>query len=152
MTSTLQELLYQSESEYLAQDNVDVLKKKLDDVPIKLRVYKILRDDESDIFQHVADEIEAKVPYAEIAAVKIELKHWIYILRSCAMGMLMDDLAFAKSRILDWISGQETSESQPELRSLSGQLLMKVLQGRLSPEEVAILEPYLSEALDIFSQ
>jgi hypothetical protein len=146
MHSDIQALWYEAEDHYLQAQEIKLFKHHIDSLGRRLETYKHLRDREIDIFQPVADRLSETFPEVQEALLTRALKHWIATMRYCAMAMLLNNPEFLQHRLLEWLSPQVEAYQLEEIEGNLYEFLEISLQQLLSQEQLALLEPFLSQA------
>ena len=146
MITDLDSLLYKAEAEYLSQQDLANFKSQIFALEKRLEIYKILSSKETEVFQYVAQQIAKD--FADESEAKIEraFKHWLAIIRYCAMAMLFDNPQYFQHRILEWLPEQIAAHQRQKLEQSIFLLLQKRLQKILSSEQFSVLQPYLEQA------
>lgn len=138
MYAELKELLYDAEDHYLQSGEIDKLRQHANSLQQRLAIYKYLRDQETDIFQGIANQLEAEITPEAIV-------HWAAILRYVAMGMLLNSFEFVHRRILEWLNPVIQAHDRVSLDNQIYQLLCSNLKASLTEEQWSILQPFLLE-------
>ncbi|ELR98573.1 hypothetical protein [Gloeocapsa sp. PCC 73106] len=138
MYAELKELLYDAEDHYLQSGEIENLRQQVDSLQQRLKIYKYLRDQEIEIFQAIADQLEGEITPEAIL-------QWVAVLRYVAMGMLLNSFEFLHRRILEWLNSFIQAHDRVSLDSRIHQLLCDHLKKTLTPEQWRILQPFLFE-------
>lgn len=146
MITEIDSLIYQAEAEYLAQKDLGLFKTQVLYLEERLKIYEQIRDQEAEIFQHLANQIQTSFPDEPELKVNRALKHWIMILRYCAMAMLANDSKYLEQRILEWLPEQIAAHQMESLEQNLYGYLKKLLKKDLGNEQYAILQPYLEQS------
>jgi hypothetical protein len=146
MHSDIQALWYQAEDHYLQPQEIKAFKHHTNSLAQRLKTYKCLRDQEIEIFQAVANQLLVTFPDEEEELLKRALKHWLLVMRHCAMAMLLNNPEFFQRRLLEWLAPQIEAHQLKEIETKLYELLQKGLQQSLSEEQFALMQPFLSLA------
>jgi hypothetical protein len=152
MHSDIQALWYEAEDHYLQPQEIKVFKHYADSLGQRLETYKHLRDREIDIFQPIADRLSDTFPQVKEELLTRALKHWLAIMRYCAMAMLLNNPEFLQHRLLEWLSPQIEAYQLEEIESKLYEFLEISLQRLLSQKQLALLQPFLSQAQTTLSR
>lgn len=150
MITEIDSLIYQAEAEYLAQKDLGVFKTQVLYLEERLKIYEQIRDQEAEIFQHVATQLLTSFPDESEANVKRALKHWVMILRYCSMAMLSNDSKYLEQRILEWLPEQIAAHQMQNLEKNLYGYLQKRLRKDLENEQYAMLQSYLEQSQQVF--
>jgi Phycobilisome protein len=150
MITEIDSLIYQAEAEYLAQKDLGLFKTQVLYLEERLKIYEQIRAQETEIFQHVANQIQSSFPDEPEPKVSRALKHWVMILRYCAMAMLANDSKYLEERVLTWLPEQIAAHQMQNLEHNLCGYLQKYLKKDLGNEQYAILQPYLEQSKQVF--
>jgi hypothetical protein len=146
MDVKVKELIDKAQERYLKANELDALDVYVRSLPVRLQLYRHLRDREIPIMQAVADQVVAELADDQTANIEKGIKNLALVLRYCAMGMLLNDENFLKERLLGWL---EQVMSQPSMRRVNESLyknLNQVLRQELSAEQMNLLQPLITAA------
>jgi len=115
MITEIDSQIYHAEIEYLSSKDLGIFKTQILYLEERLRIYEQLRSQETEVFQNVLNQIVQNFPDEPDTKVKQALKHWLMILRYCAMAMLANDSSFLQERILAWLPEQIEARQTKEL-------------------------------------
>lgn len=146
MDSQLEAIFDDAESRYLKQEELELLSQYVDSLPIRLNAYRTLRDRELEIMQPVADQLQAQLPNEKIENLERALKTALLTLRYCAMGLLLNDQAFVRDRLISWLGGTMRLYNIRSINTVLYRLVQQHLSQVLSPQELNLLTPYLTLA------
>ena len=149
MITEIDSLIYQAEAEYLAQKDLGILKSQILYLSERLKIYEQIRDQETEIFQHVVNQIANNFPDEPESRVKRAVKHWLMILRCCSMAMLSNDSQYLEQRILEWLPEQIAAYQMQELEQNLYGYLYKRLKKSLDNDQFSILQPYLEQSKNV---
>ncbi len=146
MHPKIEALMEEAENRYLKPEEMEAFKQYAISIAQSLKVYESLRDKEVDIFQPVADRLVKAFPQTEQGILERVLKHWLLVLRYCGMAMLLNDREYLQRRLLDWLKGLVQTHQTAEIEAALYQLLQARLKELLSPQALALLQPFLEQA------
>ena len=144
MISDIDLILYKAEAEYLEQQDLANFKGQIFALEKRLQIYEIISSKETEIFQNIANRLASDFP-DEPDKIKLALKHWLMVMRYCAMAMLLDNPDYLKYR-LEWLSEQVEAYQTKTIEQKILDLLQKRCQKVLDSEQLSILQPYLKQA------
>jgi len=145
MYTELRELLYDAEDHYLQSGEIEKLRENVGSLKEKLAIYKNLRNQEIDVFQAIANELEKKLSPTEIDQLPELIVNWATILRYVAMGMLLNSNEFIHRRILEWINPVIQAHNRVSLDNQVYKLLCLSLKDKLEAKQWQTLQPFLLE-------
>lgn len=140
------ELLYKAEIAYFAAKDLDDLRTVVDQSRLRLKTYKYLRDHEVEIFQPIADQLVSAFSYDDSKLLENALKHWLSVLRYCAMAMLLNDSDFLKYRLLEWLEAVVQAYNLEAVETEIYTNLVDSLRQKLTQDEWGLLFPFLEQA------
>jgi hypothetical protein len=146
MIPELLELIRQAEDQYLQDEELDRFSVHVSSLEEKLAVYEILRDQELQIFQPVADKVQEMFPKQNPKQIEISLKHWLLITRYCAMAMLLNNTEFLQHRLLEWMTDIVQAHGLQTIENTIYQVLLTELGKVLTPAQLNYLEPFFELA------
>ena len=152
MIKDLESVLYQAESSYLDTQDLAIFKSKIFSLEQRLQTYEILREQEAETFQYVADRLSQNFSDVEEDKIRKSLHHWIMVTRYCAMAMLSDNREYLQYRILEWLPEQINVYNLEVLEENLFVFLYKRLKKTLKTEQFALIEPFLQQAKDALLQ
>ena len=151
MQSDIKDILYQAEADYLNSQDVLLFKSHALSLAKRLEVYKLLRDREVAIFQPIADEISSKFSQESPQLIEKALKHWISIMRYCAMAMLLNNPEYLQRSILEWLTEMVRAHQMQSMESTIYDLLFSHLKKIMPSDRFALIEPFLEQTQTILS-
>lgn len=146
MYPEIKTLLYEAEDQYLKSSELDTFKYHVLSLSQRLAAYELLRDSELAIFQPIAEQLLATFPQEKQESIERALKHWLAILRYCAMAMLLNNPEFLQRRLLEWLTDLVQVHQTQAIEMTLYQLLLVRLPEFLSNQQVALLQPFLFQA------
>jgi hypothetical protein len=146
MSQDLRQLIFQAEEDYLPEPELDKFKIKVNSLAERLAIYEIIREQEIALFQPIADQLVQNATERQPVIVEKAIKHWISILRYCAMAMLLDNPEYLQHRLLEWLTEQIQAHQLQSLETEIYKLLQIRLKKVVSAEQLALLNPFLEEA------
>ena len=141
MYSALEALFSQVDKRYLSGDELRALGRYSLSLPQRLALYRLLRDAELEIFQAVANQMEAKLPQEPKENLERSLRSGITSLRQCAMSMLMDEPALSADQI-HWLTVTQRNYDSESLDSLMFGLLHQQLEQRFNPKQMKFFDRF----------
>ena len=152
MHPEIEALLDQAESRFLKGEELIAFKRQAATLAQRLKIYEFLREKEASIFQPVADKLQETFPDEKQETLERSLKHWVLVLRYCAMAMLLNDQNFLEQRLLDWLSGIVEAHQTQKIEATVCNLLQTRLKELLSEQARTILQPFFDQAQSIIDQ
>ncbi|MEG4501567.1 phycobilisome protein [Microcoleus sp. F10-C6] len=149
MHPEIESLLDQAENRFLKGEELIAFKRQAATLAQRLKIYEFLRDKEASIFQPIANQLQETYPDEKQETLERSLKHWLLVLRYCAMAMLLNDRDLLEQRLLDWLSGIVEAHQTQKLEATVCDLLQTRLKELLSEQARAILQPFLDQAQSI---
>jgi len=139
-------LVYEAESRYLTPEEINRFAADVQSMPIRLSLYKLLRDQEIKIMQPVADQIEVAMPKVDQKVLEIGIKNLILVMRYSAMAILTNNPTLLKTRLLDWLEQVSLGYDLQELNAALFKLLNQSLKKELTTEQLSLLQPLINSA------
>jgi len=146
MYPEIRALLYEAEQNYLQPKEIERFKYHVLSLTQRLEVYETLRENELAIFQPIANGLLAAFPHEQQTSWERALKHWVSVLRYGAMAMLLNNPEFLQRRLLEWLTDLVQVHQTQEMEMTLFQLLEARLPEFLSNEQMALLQPFLTQA------
>lgn len=146
MYPEIRDLLYEAEENYLQPKQIERFKDHMSSLVQRQEAYEMLRDNEIAIFQPIADELLAAFPHEKQTSLEKALKHWIAVLRYCAMAMLLNNPEFLQHRLLEWLTDLVQVHQTQAMEMEIYQSLQARLPEFLSNEHMALLQPFITQA------
>ncbi|MGB5637021.1 MAG: phycobilisome protein [Waterburya sp.] len=146
MQSDIQAILHKAEEHYLKKTEVMVFQHYAVTLVKRLETYECLRDQEITIFQPIAEELVRAYPEENPQLLEKALKHWLAVMRYCAMAMLLNNPEYLERRILEWLTEMVQAHQMQSVENTIYDLLLSRLQQRLSQEQLALLKPFLEQS------
>jgi Phycobilisome protein len=146
MHPEIEALLDQAETRFLKGEELIAFKRQAATLAQRLKIYEFLRDKEASIFQPIANKLQATFPDEKEETLERSLKHWLLVLRYCAMAMLLNDRDFLEQRLLGWVSGIVEAHQTQKIEATVCNLLQIRLKELLSEQARAILQPFFDQA------
>ncbi len=141
MSFPIDAIFDEAENRYLKPDEINLIGQYVSSLPERITAYRALRDQEREIVQQVADQLQADLPNA---AIEQTLKNGILSLRYCAMGMLLDDEAFVQQRLLIWLNDSIQLHNTSAIDAAFFSRLKQHLIALLGAKQWSLLESFLS--------
>lgn len=146
MHPEIKTLLYKAEEHYLKPEEIESFKNYASSLAQRLEVYELLRDQEVDIFQPVADQLLNAFPQEKQESLEIALKHWLSVLRYCAMATLVNNQEFLQRGLLEWLTDIVRVNQTQAIEKTLYELLLARLSQLLSSQQLALVQPFLAQA------
>lgn len=146
MHPQIEALFNEAENRYLKPEELNVINQYVKSLPGRMDAYRALRDCELTVMQAVADQLQVALPQEKIENLERCIKNALLVLRYCAMGMLLNDDAFAQERIVNWLSETANVYNTRQIDLTLYRLLNQKLSQALNPSHMALLSPQLVKA------
>jgi hypothetical protein len=133
-----------AENRYLPTDSLKSIHRYVKSVPLRISVYRLLRDNECKIMQVVADRLVAD--FGETAAeatIERSVSHGLLVMRHCAMAMLMDNAQQLEPQLLGWLRESMQIHGTDQLDTALYRYLRQVLTKAINPQQLAVIDPLL---------
>jgi Phycobilisome protein len=148
MDAKIENIFDEAENRYLNPEELGVLSQYVESLPDRLDAYRTLRDQELNVMQKVADQLQVEMPQETIEDLERCIKNALLMLRYCAMGMLLNDPGFVQSRLVGWLSQTTKIYNTKKIDAVLYRLLQQELSQTLAPQQMAFLKPILTLAQD----
>lgn len=148
MHPQIEDIFDNAENRYLKPEELRCISQYVESLPERLEVYRNLRDQEIEIMQWVADQLQTQMPQTAIEILERSIKNALLMLRYCSMGMLLNDEEFVKNRLLDWVSPSITVFDTEKIDKALYRLLNQRLEQVLGKQQMRWLSPILAMAQD----
>ncbi|KKI99319.1 globin family protein [Prochlorothrix hollandica] len=143
MNSNLETIFNEAEKRYLTTDELGTMGNYVDSLPTRLSVYRWLRDQEVELLQTVADQLQQEYSQASVPVMEQCIKNGVLALRSCAMAMLMLDDNYVHDRV-SWLKQSQQNYQSQEMDASFYRLLDKQLSRLLNTQQLSLLQPSLN--------
>lgn len=152
MNSKLEALFEQPEKRYLNAADLSILSQYVSSIPERLKVYRLLRDQEVVLLQPVADLLQQQQPDLSATVLERSLRNGLLVLRYAALAMLMDDPAYVSARLQSWLPEMiQSYDSQAVDLALCELLSQRLAQLLLLPQ-FNLLRPSLEQAKSLIAR
>ncbi|WP_373480395.1 phycobilisome protein [Geminocystis sp.] len=148
MYPELQALIHEAEFQYLNGEDLNKLSLEVSSLKDRIPAYKLLRDEEINIFQDIADDLVAQFPRENPKKIETSIRHWLVIMRYCSMAMMLNNHEFLEHRLLEWLTDIIQAHQSQHLFTAIYSLLITKLNNVLSNDELAHIQPFLAQAND----
>lgn len=135
-----------AETRYLKPEELRLITQYVQSLPERLAVYRSLRDQELEVMQWVADQLQAQMPQEEQELLERSIKNALLMLRCCSMGMLLNDEALIQERFLRWVSQSAKVYNTEKIDTTLYRLLNQRLTKMLGAKQMSCLSPMLTIA------
>lgn len=149
MHPELLSLLETAEQRYLEPKEIELYRRHAASLSRRLQTYEILREQETKIFQAIADQLVKIFPNESQQNLERCLKYWLLIVRYMATGMLLNDISYLENRLQGWVKGLLETYETAQIDVQIYELLMPELKKYLSPDDLRLLEPVLQKTKDL---
>jgi len=149
MHPELLSLLEKAEQRYLEPKEVELYRRHAASLNKRLQTYEFLREQESQIFQQVADLLVAALPSEPQENLERSLKYWLLIVRYSATAMLLNDQSYLQNRLQDWLKTLLETYETHHIDVKIYELLMTVVKKELPKEHIRLFEPVLQKVKEI---
>lgn len=143
MHSQIIQLFDEAENRYLKPDEIAIVHQYITSLPERLDAYRSLRDQELDLMQRVADQLQHDFANTSIETLERSLKHTLLLLRASAMAMLLDDETYLQRRLLQWLTPTMQVYQTQAIDTALYRSLNHQLQQILTPLQLQRLKPML---------
>lgn len=134
-----------AENRYLPTASLQEIHRYVKSVPLRLGLYRTLRDHEVKIMQVVADRLEADFATVETATIERSVQNGLLVVRYCAMAMLLDNAQQLEPQLLDWLRESMAIHGTQPLDQALYHYLRQVLGKALKPQQMQLMEPLLMQ-------
>lgn len=145
MQSNFEDYLRAAEDHYLQTPEMNGFKQQVDALQDRLALYETLRDQELILFQAIADQLNKETFSNSQSDQEKVFTHWMSVLRYGAMAMLTDQPQTLTIQ-LSWLKDVVGDSEFTALHQKISELLHTSLSSVLSESQLALLEPFLTEA------
>jgi Phycobilisome protein len=146
MNSKLEALFEQPGKRYLDAADLSILSQYASSIPERLKVYRLLRDQEVVLLQPVADLLQQQRPDLSAAVLERSLRNGLLLLRYVALAMLMDDPAYVSARLQSWLPEMIQSYNSQAVDLALHELLSQRLAQLLLVPQFNLLRPSLEQS------
>lgn len=149
MHPELLSLLETAEQRYLEPKEIELYRRHAASLNRRLQTYEMLREQETTIFQAIADKLVKALPNESQENLERCLKYWLLIVRYSATAMLINDLSYLQNRLQDWVKGLLETYETYQIDVQVYDLLMQELNNYLSQDDIRLLDPVIQKAKDL---
>ncbi len=146
MHPQIESIFAEAEKRYLNLEELNLINQYVDSLPTRLEIYRTLRDQELNIMQPIAEQLQVAMSQEPTVVLEQSLKNALLMLRYCAMGMLLNDEAFVQERLISWLGGSINGYDTQSADVMIYQLLNQQLSRFFRPEQLNLLLPMLTMA------
>lgn len=143
MHQHLETLFDEAENRYLKPEELKLLSQYVESLPQRMETYRLLRDQEIELMQQVADQLQAALPQEKTEVLERSIKNALLMLRYCAMAMLLNDDTFVAERLLGWLSRTIQAYDSRKIDATLYRLLNQRLTQVFNPQQMSLLSPPL---------
>lgn len=152
MHPQLEVIFDEAENCYLKSEELNLINQYISSLPDRLESYRLVRDQELEIMQRVADQLQAEMPREPVELLERCLQNALLVLRYSAMGMLLGDETFVQQRLLGWLSGTMRAYSTYTIDATLHRLLNQQLIQTLNTQQLHLLSPQLDSIRTLLNQ
>lgn len=152
MHPPIQAIFDDAENRYLKSEELTVLNQYVQSLPNRLEMYRLVRDQEIEWVQQVANQLQAEMPQEPVENLERSLRNALLVLRCCAMGMLLNDESFVEKRLFSWFSATSSVYNTRSIDAALYRLLEQTLSQALAPNQLDLLSPLLNQAQALLLQ
>ncbi len=145
MQSDIKNILQQAEENYLKDRDIKLFQADVANLAKRLEIYELLRDREIEIFQPIADALLKIHPEENPQLIEKALKHWLSIMRYCAMATLLNNPEYLQRGVLEWVTDMVQAHQMQSIENAIYDLLSSDLQRLLSQDQFTLIEPFLEQ-------
>ena len=135
-----------AESRYLKPEELKIVSQYVESLPARLEVYRRLRDQEIEIMQWAADQLQTAMPQEKPEILERSIKNALLMLRYCAMSMLLNDGNLIQERYVAWIAEVNQVYKTDAIDKTLNQYLNQRLNQVLGAKGMSLLKPMLALA------
>lgn len=146
MHPQLEAIFDEAENRYLKPEELKLINQYVESLPARLEAYRNLRDQELEIMQWVADQLQTQFAQEPVEHLERSLKNALLMLRYCSMGMLLDDEAFVEDRLLSWVKQTVKVYNTEKFDIALYRLMNQRLTQALGAKQMSFLSPILAMA------
>jgi hypothetical protein len=146
MNPEFQALINDAEDHYLQSAEVLKIRQHFATLPDRIATYEVLRDREEEVFQAVADELQANFASLPTASLNRVLESGLALMRYGAMAMVLGNPAYLQQRLLESLPAQLAAYELEPAATQMLQLLQTHLSRRIESPQVALIKPYIEQA------
>ncbi|OKH21057.1 phycobilisome protein [Hydrococcus rivularis NIES-593] len=146
MHTDFEALFQQAEDRYLQRMEINAFNLQVSSLAKRLETYKSLRDQEVVVFQPVADKLLETFPNENSKTLERALKHWLSVMRYCAMAMLLNNPEYLERRLLEWLTDIIKAHQMEAIEKHLYESLIFSLRQELPAEQFVLIQPFLAQA------
>jgi hypothetical protein len=102
MNFKLDALFDATDKPYLDDNALGVITQYISSVPDRLKIYGLIRDNEVNIMQPIADALQ-QMPNQSDVLVERSVRNGLMVMRYMAMAMVLDDTNYLEERLEGWL-------------------------------------------------
>jgi Phycobilisome protein len=146
MHSQILSIFDDADNRYLKPEELKQISQYVASMPERLDAYRQLRDQELDIMQPIADQLQAEFPQESEEMLERCLRNALLMLRCCALSLLLNDEAVVQRRFLDWITPLTKTYDTKAIDAKLYRLLNQQLSQTLTAKQMSYLSSSLAFA------
>jgi Phycobilisome protein len=152
MHPNLETIFDEAENRYLKPEELGVINQYVESLPERLATYRHLRDQELNIMQKVADQLQIEMPQEKVESLERSIKNALLMLRSCSMSMLLNDESFIRERLLSWVGKTMQVYDTKAIDVVLYRLLNQQLAQTFTARQISFFQPMLTLAQTMLLQ
>lgn len=146
MTQAIEALLIEAEGKYLTAEALDPIKTYVKGWPERRSAYQQLRSSEKTIVLDTLKELQRERPTLSPQVLELCKRDLVLALRHCAMAMLLQEEELLQERLIEWLEEQVRLYDLQDLYTALYRLLQQTLKQQLSPGNLELIRPYVTQA------
>jgi len=152
MHPQLEAIFDEAENRYLKPEELSVINHYVNSLPDRIDAYRAVRDQELEIMQQVADQLQVEMPQEKVENLERSIKNALLMLRYCAMGMLLNDESFVQERLVNWLGKTSSIHNTHAIDTVLYSLLNQRLSQVLNATQLSLINLQLTKAQSILLQ
>lgn len=146
MTQAIDQLLIEAEGRYLSPEALQQLKDYVKGWPERRLAYQTLRSQEKILVKATVQEMTQEVPDLSAQVLDLCQRDLVLVLRHSAMAMLIQDEDLLQERLIDWLEDRVRLYDLQDTYTTLYRLLQQTLKLHLSPQDLDLIRPYITQA------
>jgi hypothetical protein len=143
MYPQLETMFDEAENRYLKTEELSTINQYVNSLPGRLDAYRTLRDQELNVMQRVADQLQLEMPQEKVENLERSIKIALLMLRSCGMGMLLSDESYLQDRLLNYVGQTMQVYNTRSIDLMLFRLLNQQLSQVMTAKQMSHLKPML---------
>ncbi len=146
MHPAIETIFDEAENRYLKPEELGVLNTYVESLPERMETYRLIRDQEIEVMQHVADQLESRFTDKSQAVLERCLRNALLVMRYASMSMLLNDESFLTNRLVKWLEETASVYETRDIDTALYQSLNQRLSEILTQDQVSLIRPHLTSA------